>query len=127
MALLQPVLQGIPLRTVLESVLAQPQHELLRHPIKKWVAKPDDRVVGRAISSACYVEDAFPAVAFLALKYHDDLESALISNTNLGGDNADRGAVLGALLGAANGFDAIPVRWARSLKVPPPMVKPVVF
>ena len=125
MELLQPVLQGIPLKAVLESVLAQHHHDLLRHPIKNWAAKADDQVVGRAISSACYVEDAIPAVAFLALKYHDDLESALVSNTNLGGDNAGRGAVLGALLGAANGFEAIPERWISGLKVPPPMVRTV--
>jgi len=37
----------------------------------------------------------------LALKYHHDPEKALIANTNLGGDNAARGSVLGALLGAA--------------------------
>jgi len=30
----------------------------------------------------------------MALKYHDDPQEALIANTNLGGDNAGRGAVL---------------------------------
>ena len=33
------------------------------------------------------------------MKYADDLETALVANTNLGGDNCHRGAVLGALLG----------------------------
>ena len=57
---------------------------------------------------------------YLALKYHDDPESALIANTNLGGDNAARGAVLGALLGAAHGLEKFPGRWIDGLVDPPP-------
>jgi ADP-ribosylglycohydrolase len=60
-------------------------------------------------STACCVEDSVPAVVYLALKYHDDPENALIVNTNLGGDNAARGAVLGALLGASHGVDQFPL------------------
>jgi ADP-ribosylglycohydrolase len=59
-------------------------------------------------------------VIYLALKYHDDPEGGLIANTNLGGDNAYRGAVLGALLGAANGIEALPERWIKGLRHPPP-------
>lgn len=76
--------------------------------MEKWLSDPSDVVVGRRISPACCVEDAIPAIAYLALKYSDDVEKALVVNTNLGGDNAGRGAVLGALLGAANGLAAIP-------------------
>ena len=61
-----------------------------------------------------------PSVFYLGLKYHDDPEGGLIANTNLGGDNAYRGAVLGALLGAANGIEAFPERWIRGLHNPPP-------
>ncbi|MFZ1641133.1 MAG: ADP-ribosylglycohydrolase family protein [Candidatus Contendobacter sp.] len=46
----------------------------------------------------------------------DDLEAALIANANAGGDNCHRGAVLGAILGAALGFPAIPERWIRGLQ-----------
>lgn len=83
-------------------------------------------VVGRRISPACYVEDAIPAIAYLALKYSDDVEKALVVNTNLGGDNAGRGAVLGALLGAANGLAAIPTRWRDGLLNPPPVLRDAV-
>ena len=77
-------------------------------------------VVGRRLSTACYVEDAVPAVVYLALKYHDDPERALVANTNLGGDNAGRGAVLGALMGAAHGLESFPERWVDGLLEPPP-------
>jgi ADP-ribosylglycohydrolase len=43
----------------------------------------------------------------------------LIANTNLGGDNAYRGAVLGALLGAENGRGGFPRRWIEGLVNPP--------
>jgi ADP-ribosylglycohydrolase len=38
----------------------------------------------------------------------------------LGGDNAARGAVLGALLGAAHGVENFPDRWAQGLLKPLP-------
>ena len=77
-------------------------------------------MIGPRFSPACYVEDSVPAVVYLALKYHDDPESALIANTNLGGDNAARGALLGALLGAAHGVEKFPDRWVDGLFHPLP-------
>ena len=57
---------------------------------------------------------------YLALKYHDDPQNALIVNTNLGGDNAARGAVLGALIGASEGIEKFPRRWIDGLVEPLP-------
>jgi ADP-ribosylglycohydrolase len=65
------------------------------------------------LSPACYLKDAFPASLFLAWKYADDLESALVANTNLGGDNCHRGIVVGALVGA--GGAEVPPRWTERL------------
>jgi ADP-ribosylglycohydrolase len=59
------------------------------------------------------LQDSFPASLYLAWKYADDLESALIANTNLGGDNCHRAIVVGALVGA--GRVAVPDRWQRGL------------
>ena len=72
-------------------------------------------VIGGILSPACYVDQAFPSVLYLAARYHDDFESALIANTNVGGDNCHRGAVLGAILGATLGVNAIPTRWIDGL------------
>jgi ADP-ribosylglycohydrolase len=90
------------------------------YPFLKWLDEEDELVVGRRFSTACYVEESVPSVIYLALKYHDDPEGGLIANTNLGGDNAYRGAVLGALLGAANGIEAFPERWIKGLRHTPP-------
>ena len=73
------------------------------------------RVVGGLYSPACYIEDSFPSVLYLAARYANDFEAALVANTNAGGDNCHRGAVLGALLGAWLGFEAIPLRWRQGL------------
>ena len=100
--------------------MAAQSNPLVGHPFQKWLALPDDTVVGRHLSTACYVEHALPAVVYLALKYHDDPEQMLIVNTNLGGDNAGRGAILGALAGASGGMAAFPSRWRRGLVEPPP-------
>jgi len=91
-----------------------------QHPYRRFLSEADERVVGVHLSPACYVEDAVPAVFYLALKYHGDPESGLIANTGLGGDNASRGAVLGALLGAENGAESFPGHWVEGLRGPPP-------
>jgi ADP-ribosylglycohydrolase len=109
------------LKEAVSGAIASQKSPFLGHPFEKWLADPDDTVIGRRLSTACYVEDAVPAVVYLALKYHDDPEAALIANTNLGGDNAGRGAVLGALMGgAAGGLENFPVRWVKGLVDPPP-------
>lgn len=72
-------------------------------------------IIGGLLSPACYIDQSFPSVLYLAARYHDDFESALIANTNAGGDNCHRGAVLGAILGATLGVGAIPKRWIKGL------------
>ena len=77
--------------------------------------RSDRDVIGPWLSSACYIEHSFPSVLYLAARYANDFESALVANTRVGGDNCHRGAVLGAFLGASLGMEAIPERWVRGL------------
>jgi ADP-ribosylglycohydrolase len=114
------LLAGAPLKDVIVESIESQSNPLLGYPFLKWLKDPDDQVIGQRFSSACYVEDSVPAVIYLALKYHQDPEKALIVNTNLGGDNAARGAVLGALLGAADGVEGFPDRWVKGLLEPLP-------
>lgn len=85
----------------------------------QWAREPDDVVIGRRLSPACYLADAFPASLYLAWKYANDFESGLVSNTNLGGDNCHRGAVVGALLGASTGLSHLPHRFVEGLQMQP--------
>jgi ADP-ribosylglycohydrolase len=118
--LLLQILGGMPLKDALLKALDRSNSPFVAHPFLRWIEEPDDWVIGRRFSTACYVEDSVPAVIYLALKYHDEPEKGLIANTNLGGDNAYRGAVLGALLGAGNGIETFPERWVQGLRHPPP-------
>lgn len=119
MDVLLAILKGDALFEIIAQKVRRQDNPLLGHPLLRWLADPDEHVVGRRLSTACYVDDALPATAYLALKYHDDPVQGLIANTNLGGDNAGRGAILGALLGAANGQTAFPEAWIKRLRHPP--------
>lgn len=79
----------------------------LVHRMLSW---EDEDVAGLSsagearLATACYCEHAFTIVLFLAYKYGPDSPSkALLQNVMLGGHSTARGAVLGAILGAAHG------------------------
>jgi len=118
--ILLKVLNGIPLKKAIVEEIEKQENPLVGHPFIEWLDGPDDWVVGPRFSTACYVEDSIPAVVYLALKYHDDPENALIVNTNLGGENAARGSILGALLGASYGVERFPRRWIDGIVEPLP-------
>jgi ADP-ribosyl-[dinitrogen reductase] hydrolase len=111
--ILGAVLAGMGLR---EAIFAHGSDWLSESTARKWSREPDEVVIGRRVSPACYVADAFPASLYLAWKYADDFEGGMIANTHVGGDNCHRGAVVGALLGAAAGVDRIPFRWRDGLQ-----------
>jgi len=113
-------LRGKSLRHAILDEISSQKNPLTGHSFMKWLDDPDEMVIGPRFSTACYVEDSIPAVIYLGLKYHDDPEKALVVNTNLGGDNAGRGAVLGALMGAAHDMEGFPERWVENLLEPPP-------
>ncbi len=76
----------------------------LQHLIDK--APGDAHVVGGTYSTACYITDSWPSLLYLAAKYSDKISDALIANTNLGGENAHRGSVLGSIVSLSCGHTA---------------------
>jgi ADP-ribosylglycohydrolase len=71
-----------------------------------WSNFPDRIVVGRHLSTACYLPEAFTASLYLSWKYAKDFGEGILANARCGGDNCHRGLVVGALLGAANDIPA---------------------
>ena len=112
------LLSGTPLRTAVLRAAAQLGLDLPRMATLRAAdsaqglpaAFEDLPVIASAFGLSCYVHDALPAVLFLAYKYPDsaDVERALLANTNAGGNTVHRGAILGAILGAAHGTVAYP-------------------
>lgn len=83
---------------------------------KLLAAKQGDAyIVGRTYSLACYITDSWPSVCYLAAKYYADDAKALLTNTNLGGENAHRGSVLGTLVGLAGANHS--TQWYAGLRL----------
>lgn len=123
-SVLTGVLAGQDIKTAIHSAARNSETNLNLATMESLLSYPDNTVVGMHYSSACYVDYAVPATLYLALKYRDDPEEGLIANTMCGGDNCGRGAILGALLGAANGLKGWPARWQEGLLHPPPLSMP---
>ena len=49
--------------------------------------------------TACYIASNFPVMLKIAYKYADDPKAALLASANAGGENVNRSAILGALMG----------------------------
>ena len=101
---------GRPLR---EAILEEAPDWISAAKISHWIEEPDQVVIGQYLSPACYIADAFPAALYLAWKYADDFSAGICANAQVGGDSCHRGAVVGALLGLANG---VPERWVKGLR-----------
>ncbi len=108
--MLAAVRGGEPLRAAL---FAHGSDWISAAKVAVWSKEADEVVVGRRLSPACYIKDAFPAALYLAWKYAGDFEGGICANAQVGGDSCHRGAVVGALLGEANG---VPERWRAGLR-----------
>jgi len=106
------ILAGMPIR---EAIFTHGTDWFSKRKAQEWSKDPDTVVVGRRVSPACYIAKAFPASLYLAWKYAQDFEAGVIANTNLGGDNCHRGAVIGSLIGCAVGVSRIPQRYVDQI------------
>jgi ADP-ribosylglycohydrolase len=116
------VLHGKTLENAIFEQYQNNNHTETKHHLESLFEFPDQIVVGKHFSSACYMDQSIPATLYLALKYSRNSEKGLIANTMCGGDNAGRGSVLGALLGASGGLACWPNRWVNGLLDPPPIL-----
>lgn len=108
--ILTRVCHGADLR---ETILEEGREWVSGGKFADWSGLPDRTVVGVRLSTACYITDAFPAALYLAWRHHRDFAAGILANALCGGDNCHRGAVVGALLGAAN---PIPRRLVEGLR-----------
>lgn len=64
----------------------------------------------------CAIYHQLPAAYYLAARFHDDFESALLHAVNGGGQNQARAILTGALAGAQVGLSRIPQRFLEGLE-----------
>ena len=91
-------------------------------PFSDWVGKglksiqENTRTAIKNLGQMCEIGAALPCVVHLIAKYETDLKTALVENIMAGGDSAGRGMIVGLVLGAHLGLDAIPQIWLSKLK-----------
>ncbi len=68
----------------------------------------DDVTNIEALGGGWVGDEALSIALYCAVKYFDDIEKALIASVNHTGDSDSTGAILGNILGAAVGYDALP-------------------
>lgn len=97
---------------VREAILEHGRDWISAAKLSAWKKLSDRQLVGGTLSSACYIDEAFPAALALAYRHAGDFTAGVVANARCGGDNCHRGAVVGSLLAAAGG---IPDRFLSSL------------
>ncbi|MFO7877798.1 MAG: ADP-ribosylglycohydrolase family protein [Desulfovermiculus sp.] len=91
-------------------------------PAAEWVQaglNAADQESGPAIQElgkTCHIPHAFPGTIQLIARHEEDLAEALIQCVMAGGDSAARGMLVGMVLGAYHGMQAIPEVWMQELK-----------
>jgi ADP-ribosylglycohydrolase len=113
------VLQGQSPVASLKRSLNDPQ---AKKPFYAWIEKglnsvhDNTREAIKNLGQMCEIDAAFPCVVHLIAKYENNLKDALVENIMAGGDSAGRGLIVGFILGAHLGLDAIPQTWLTQLK-----------
>ena len=127
----------LPFHTVTSGKLQAPKPDLAEAPtagncpspdalltqsfIALAAADPDVRIepawkVSLVYGMPCAVYHQFPAAYYLAARFADDFESAVLHAVNGGGQNPARAILTGVLVGAQTGLSGIPRRFVDGLE-----------
>lgn len=89
----------------------------VRHGLESAAMETEAAVLD--FGQSCAADGAFPSVVHCIARYANDLREGLIQNVMVGGDSAGRGLLVGMVLGAYHGFQAIPTEWIEKLLAGP--------
>jgi ADP-ribosylglycohydrolase len=80
-------------------------------------SNPGDSTALMSLGGAWAGDEALALSVYAALSFPDDLEAAMIFAVNHTGDSDSTGAIVGNLLGAIHGPNAIPARWTDEVEL----------
>ena len=127
----------LPFHTVTQGDIQPPKPGVADHPragsfsspdalltpsfIARAAADPDVRIepawkVSLVYGMPCAIFHQLPAAYYLAARFPDDFESAVLHAINGGGQNQARAILTGALVGAQTGLSGIPQRFLAGLE-----------
>lgn len=100
---------------------ASPDALLTPSYVAEAAADPDIRIepawkVSIVYGMPCAIYHQLPAAYYLAARFHNDFESAVLHAVNGGGQNQARAILTGALVGAQTGLSGIPQRFLDGLE-----------
>ncbi len=70
----------------------------------------------RKLGQGWYADETFALAYFCILRYPKDYRKAVLTAVNITGDSDSVGSVVGGILGAVLGIEAVPVSWTEALK-----------
>lgn len=94
---------------LLPSWIAESVHDRGIHVEPPWK-------VAQLYGMSCAINFVLPASYYLAVRFSDDFEAAVLHALNGGGQNMSRACLTGALVGAQVGLSGIPVRFVEGLQ-----------
>ena len=115
---LYQVIHGLPPVDAMEASLKDFNTDgFIAGAVRKGLESKDLETRGAILDfgQMCSVDGALSSTIHLIARYHSDLKSALVENIMAGGDCAARGMIVGMILGAGNGIEAIPVSWLSEM------------
>lgn len=103
------------------GLFASPDALLTPSYMARAAADPDIRIepawqVSIVYGMPCAIYHQLPAAYYLAARFRDDFESAVLHAVNGGGQNQVRAMLTGALVGAQTGIGGIPQRFLDGLE-----------
>ncbi|MFW5690060.1 MAG: ADP-ribosylglycohydrolase family protein [Spirochaetota bacterium] len=111
------VLNGRTPTNAIRRVLEHDVDPKIQELVEAGLASTDRETpeVALEFGQSCSATGALPLSIHLIAKYEGSLRGALVENVAVGGDSAARGMVVGMVLGAFHGRDAIPDEWIEEL------------
>ena len=106
---------------VLAVLMAYEGHEETSRAIEQAIAlassAPRDCVAMTSLGQGWIAEEALAIAIYCVLSYPKDFRKALLLSVNHSGDSDSTGSIVGNLLGALLGAQAIPAEWIEKLEL----------